>query len=121
MKKIFFLLHLILSFSLSSQNSICKTISPAIPRTDEKAHAPFLHPVKSHAAATYDINYHRCEWVIDPAQRYIRGAVTTYFKPTAAAFGQIQFDLDTIFTIDSVKYHNVTLSYSRFAPSILQI
>src|SRR5688572_9708692 len=42
----------------------------------------------------YDVVYHRNYWEVDPAIHYIKGAITTYFKPQAADFSQIAFDLN---------------------------
>lgn len=92
-----------------------------IPKMEQQAHESFFRSGHSHAMNTYDINYTRCEWALDPSVRYIKGAVTTYFKPTTGAFNQMQFDLDTIFAIDSITYHNTNIPYTRFAPSILQV
>ena len=72
------------------------------------------------AGSNFDVKYHRLEWTVDPAVRYLKGKVTTYFKTTELA-NQISFDLDTIFTIDSVKYHGNSLTFNKLPAKILQI
>jgi aminopeptidase N len=116
------LLLLFTSVSIISQAQVLNLNAPIdIPAMEEKAHVGMFREVTAGAANTYDIHYNRCEWFTDPSVRYIKGAVTTYFKPKTAPFSQMQFDLDTIFTIDSVKYHNTQLTYSKLPAGILQI
>lgn len=61
----------------------------------------------------YDIKYHRCVWNIDPAVRFIKGEITTYFKPSTAALDSIHFNMSDSLTADSVKYHNSKLTFSH--------
>jgi aminopeptidase N len=60
----------------------------------------------------YDITYHRLEFVIDPSVRYIRGKITTYFKPLTSNFNQICFDFNSSLTADSVVWNNTKLSFT---------
>jgi hypothetical protein len=114
---ILFLLTCVLFTKAHSQTSL----SVDIPGMERKAREGYFRSVNSGAVNNYDITYTRCEWYIDPAIRYIKGCVTTYFKPTISGFTQMQFDLDTIFTIDSIKYHSSLLSFSQLPGSILEI
>jgi len=59
----------------------------------------------------YDLTYQRCIWQIDPAVRYIKGSITTYFRPTSAGFDTIVFSLNEPMFIDSVRYHKIPLAY----------
>jgi aminopeptidase N len=120
MKKNNFLFALFMLSALagSSQHS---TENIDIAEMEQKAHEGLFREVTSGAANTYDLHYNRCEWYIDPAVRFIKGAVTTYFQPSTINFNSIQFDLDTVFTIDSIKYHNQFLSYNKIPSGILQI
>jgi len=61
----------------------------------------------------YDIKYHRLEFKVDPAIKYIEGKITTYFEPLSQNFNQISFDLIDELNVDSIKYHNTTLDYSH--------
>lgn len=92
-----------------------------IPSLEQKALAAKWQSVLSGVADIYDLKYHRCEWLIDPAVNYIKGDVTSYFKPTINGFNQIEFDFTDSLTVDSIKYHNSLLSFSQLAGDILQI
>lgn len=61
----------------------------------------------------YDITYNRNYWEIDPAVNYIKGAITTYFKPLTTNFIQIGFDLNTALKVDSIMYKNQKLTFSH--------
>lgn len=72
------------------------------------------------ALNNYDLTYQRMYWEIDPAVNYTKGNITSYFQP-ASAIIQIEFDLSTQLTVDSVVYHNDILSFAQIAGDILQI
>lgn len=76
---------------------------------------------KTGAANTYDFQYARCRWNIDPAVRYISGSVTTYFSPRNSAISKLQFDLDTALKIDSIIYHKTSLTYQRPSHLLLEV
>jgi len=59
----------------------------------------------------YDIKYHRFEFDIDPAVKYIKGNVTTYFVPLEE-LNMMYFDFRNNMTVDSVLYHGTQLSFS---------
>ncbi len=69
----------------------------------------------------YDLKYHRFNWIVDPAVNYIKGSVTSYFKPVTAGFNQISFDLSLQMNVDSIKYHGLLLSFVHNANDLLQI
>ncbi len=50
----------------------------------------------------YDLVYQRMEWQVDPAVRYIKGNVTSYFKSKTIDFSEIVFDLQEDMTVDSI-------------------
>lgn len=68
-----------------------------------------------------DLKYHRCEWEIDPTVSFIKGSITSYFKPVVSGFTQIEFDLTSALTVDSVKYHTTNISFTQLTNDILQI
>jgi aminopeptidase N len=70
---------------------------------------------------TYDLNYHRMQWEIDPSQLYIKGSVTSYFEPTSDGFGDIHFDMMSNLTVDSVLYHGVQVAHNFVNDQILRI
>ena len=116
-KSYLFSLFILLIVRLSAQNN--STIN--IPEMEQKAQSAKSKSMLSGAANTYDLKYHRCIWAVDPAINYIKGAITSYFKPTVSGFSTMQFDLDNSFTIDSVKYNNTNLSFAQLPSSILEI
>ena len=62
--------------------------------------------------ADFNVTYYRCEWQTDPAVRYIRGIVTSYFIITSSA-NSIVYDLSDSLQVDSVKERNNSLLFSR--------
>lgn len=69
----------------------------------------------------YNIAYHRLEWELDPSVKYIKGSVTTYFKPTTTYFTKIHFYLSDSLMVDSVKYHSFPIPFNRSNADILEI
>ncbi|TSA29079.1 MAG: T9SS C-terminal target domain-containing protein [Bacteroidetes bacterium] len=59
----------------------------------------------------YDLVYHRIAWQVDPAQHYIRGEVTTRFKPLVMNFDSIRFNLSDSLTVDSVVFHHAQVGF----------
>jgi aminopeptidase N len=120
MKKIKYIFVLITSLSISYAQAQTTDLSIDELRVMEaKQHQALEGFVASGAGADIDVTYHRFEWQIDPAVRYIKGAVTTYFKLTKP-LGNLSFDLDDVLKVDSVKFHGVKLTYSQ-ANKILSI
>lgn len=64
------------------------------------------------ASANFDVKYYRCEWETDPAIRFIKGKVTSYFAFTFPT-DYISFDLVNELKVDSVKSNNGLLSYEH--------
>ncbi|MGZ4079208.1 MAG: peptidase M1, partial [Bacteroidia bacterium] len=122
MKKIILLLiAIIFSVKFYAQEQINNKSEIDIPAMEAKAQSAKLRSILTLVVNNYDLIYHRCEWKIDPDTNYISGAVTTYFKPKAAGFNQIQFDLSTVLTVDSVKYHSAPVTFAQLTGDLLQI
>ena len=64
------------------------------------------------ASSNFDVSYYRCEWSINPAIKYIKGNVTSYFRITGAGMA-ITFDLHADLMVDSVRYHGGNISFNR--------
>jgi len=92
-----------------------------IVRSEMKANTGRINPVLLNAISDYDISYHRCEWKVDPSQNYIAGNITTYFKPLVLNFDSIKFDLSNSLTVDSVKYHLSSLTFTHSANIITAV
>ncbi len=67
----------------------------------------------------YDIKYHRLEFNVDPAIRYIDGVVCTYFEPLNDNFSEIAFDLSNELTTDSVIYHAQNMLFTHQNDTLL--
>ena len=52
----------------------------------------------------FDLKYHRFNWIIDPAIRYISGSVTSYFVATQTQMNIIQFQLGAGMSADSALF-----------------
>ena len=62
----------------------------------------------------YDLKYHRFNWVIDPAQRYISGSVTSYFVATQEQISSIQFQLNDSLSADSAHFNGKMIAINHF-------
>ena len=60
----------------------------------------------------YDLKYHRLEFFVDPAVRYINGIVTTYFTVVENT-QQVSFELMNDLTVDSVIRNTQALTFSH--------
>jgi aminopeptidase N len=123
-KTLFFLLLLCLSaapaFSQQSLNIVQQT---EIIATAEQRHFEGMQQGAfngTHASNNFDISFYRCEWEVDPAVKYIKGVVTSYFTITAAT-NTLVFDLNAALTTDSVLYHGTKLLFTQAANNTLQI
>lgn len=121
MKLQFILTLVCATFLIKAQTPVNKYKALDIPAMEQKAQAAKFRSVLSGASNNYDLKYHRCEWEIDPAVFYIKGAITSYFKPTVSGFNLMEFDLSDSLTVDSVKYHNLNLSFTHQPADILEI
>jgi len=61
----------------------------------------------------YDLKYHRFNWIIDPAQRYISGSVTSYFVATQETMNSIQFQLSESLSADSALFKGKSIAINR--------
>ncbi len=94
-----------------------------IAEIEMKANAGFqklLRIGNSMASADFNVKYYRCEWDIDPAVRYIRGVVTSYFSITAST-NSITYDLHNFLRVDSVIFRKHTVSFLQTAANSLAI
>lgn len=88
---------------------------------ERKAYEHKQRPSLSLAQNNYNIIYTRCSWQVNPAVRYIQGDVTTYFKPETAGFSNMEFDLSSELTVDSVLYHGAKLSFTHNSRHLVKI
>ena len=67
---------------------------------------------QSQIGNTYNQNYLRAVWYINPEQYYISGNVTYYFTMTESS-NIMTFDLHDTLTVDSIIFNTNQLSYTR--------
>lgn len=72
------------------------------------------------ASANFNVYYYRCNWNINPAQRYISGSVTSYFKMTVAS-NQIIYDFTNALTVDRVIFRKNPVTFSQASNKTLSI
>ena len=68
---------------------------------------------ESSGYAETDLIYQRMEWNVDPAIKYLKGKITSYFKVKSAGVDRISFDLLDNLTIDSVVQNKTRLSLTH--------
>lgn len=68
----------------------------------------------------YNLVYHRCNWSIDPSEDFISGSVTSFVVPNDA-LTELEFNLTTELTVDSVIYHHQSVNFSQLSGDLLQI
>jgi len=69
--------------------------------------------LKNSTGIDYNIIYHNLQFEVDPAIYAIKGLVTTYFKTKVDNVSQIDFDLSSALTVDSVIYHQKKVDVSH--------
>src|SRR4051812_24273460 len=62
------------------------------------------------ASDNFKVSYYCLRWNIDPAVRFISGAVTSYFIMTTAG-NQLVYDLDNSLVVDSIYFRNSPVSF----------
>lgn len=90
---------------LSAQKAAFMENLKLISDSDKAVHQKLLAPREQLIVNNYDLKYHRFHWFVDPAESYIRGAVTSYFVPTQPLMTSIQFELSSGMSADSAFYH----------------
>ena len=69
----------------------------------------------------YDLKYYRFEWEIDPAVYAIKGKATPYFKVVGGSTQEINMDLSSALTIDSIVWHGQKIQFTQPASYQLNI
>lgn len=99
--------------SAQTADILCKQVND-IARNEMRAaeKMQMFQYYKKTGSELIDINYHRCEWSVDPAIQAISGKVTTYFTTKTNA-NQVVFDLKDNMIVDAVTHKGSSLSFSR--------
>jgi len=109
---IFFLLALFCSAGLYAQAPSLDNLG-RISASEKHAHQQLLKSHQQLILNNYDLKYHRFYWFTDPAQSYIRGAVTSYFIATQPWMSSIQFELSSGMTADSAVHHGFVVDVNH--------
>ncbi len=110
MKSLLFLLLFLSGFAYGQERSDIESIA----RMEKDAHQNQFTIASRFTAASdnFDVKYYRCEWMVDPAARYINGKVTIYFKPTTT-LTTITLDMQSPLVADSIKRNGTALAFSQ--------
>lgn len=103
-----YLVLLVLPAVLTAQNPVDKIINDEAWR--------FLKSSSFSESAHYsdfDLTYQRMEWEIDPAVKFITGAITSAFTSKAATLDSVFFDLEQRLTVDSIKSRGKGLGFNH--------
>lgn len=113
MKTVFFSLITFISTAYAQQPNYYFKSLDNIALEESRAYTRVAATENATAASqNFDIKYYRCEWQVDPAVRFIKGKVTSYFIITTPA-SYISFDLMDALIVDSVKQKNNQLFFEH--------
>ncbi|MBK7970326.1 MAG: hypothetical protein IPK08_16075 [Bacteroidetes bacterium] len=113
MKKFLIYFFLFISTTLVAQQKYSHESFLEIVKGEESAHAGKMTPNSLSATQGYDVKHYNCYWNVNPANNYISGYVTTTFVPVETTFDSLILDLTDALTVDSVIYHNLSLSFTH--------
>lgn len=103
-----------------SEELVCKDLYHIV-EVEKRSKEAILNFRASEETSNYDLKYHRLEWRINPAQRYIEGTVTSYFEPEEDNFNRLYFDLSQALTVEQVTYQGQNVPFAKLANDLLRI
>jgi len=110
MKKLSFIIALFsLSFGFAQSPSAKNS---AIAASEGKAASKLMRVVTNPNTANYDITYHRLKLTVNPANYFISGDVTTYYK-AEQNMNTVTFDMVDELIVSSVKQRNTNLTFTQ--------
>jgi len=120
---LFLLIIVLLTFTFAAKSQdVVETESRQVIALQEKR-IKMMQEISEAGFAGQNINiiYQRAFWEIDPAVVYIKGAITTHFKPVVEEITSISFDLSDSLIVDSVFYHHEKATFQRSTPNQVEI
>ncbi len=69
--------------------------------------------VESQNYTQTDFVYQRMEWEINPDTLFIKGVVTSYYRSKTNNLNEVEFDLYSSMTVDSVVHNNKKLTFNQ--------
>jgi aminopeptidase N len=119
MKKVFLILALLGGKAFGQNENLCKAVDE-IAANEKDLFQRGLSVNRTQASSNFQVTYYRCVWDIDPANRYIKGSVTSHFI-TNSSSNNIVYDLATQLIVDSVYFHGSKIPFARPGTDLLQI
>jgi aminopeptidase N len=121
-------LLLILAQPTTAQQYNAQTLSDVLNQRDVKECSHIkqqmllkkLNGKQSFAGQNINITYTRMMWNINPAVKFISGVVTPYFT-TLEPLHQISLEKDTNLIVDSIIFHNQSISFADSADYLMNI
>jgi aminopeptidase N len=121
MKKLLVSIVLLCSSLIAfTQHQPDKEFIKTISLQEAKNHQNLFKLSDAKIGSDYDLYYHRMNWYVNPAVDSIRGSVTSYFK-AVTTMNSMQFELNSPLVVESIKYHNVSISSYTHASNIITI
>lgn len=124
MKNSFFLLmimFLIFANTAMSQEAVETESSQMIALQEKRLKMQREFQQTGFAGQNINIIYQQAYWEIDPAVVYIKGEITSYFKPVVDGITSISFDLSDSLIVDSVLYHHQNATFQRLVANQFEI
>lgn len=124
MKNSFFLLmimFLIFANTAMSQEAVETESSQMIALQEKRLKMQREFQQTGFAGQNINIIYQQAYWEIDPAVVYIKGEITSYFKPVVDGITLISFDLSDSLIVDSVLYHHQNATFQRLVANQFEI
>src|SRR3954453_16267573 len=114
------MLMLMLYIAAFAQSNLPNSL--AIAQTEKRGSEHLLDPPGSFtlASGNFKVSYYCLRWNINPAVRYISGAVTSYFTMTTAG-NQLIYDLDTSLVVDCIYFRNSPVTFLQGANKTVAI
>lgn len=106
-------LILILMFGLSMYNYAQDVELEKLINIEKKSWTQKQNFKATQNSNTNDLFYHRINWNIDPAKKYISGSVTSYFKILQNNISKIYFDLEKPLVVDSIVHKTGALNFEH--------
>lgn len=103
-------------FSVSTtkaQSVFSEETSRQIAKSEMMAHQHKISSDNRSVGAPYNITYHKCNWNINPAVKYISGDVLTHFQPVGSALDSLCFNLSDSLVVNNVTYHGSGITFNH--------
>jgi aminopeptidase N len=114
----------ILTFSMFSQGDLTTIWDQDDIICKESAHAESwmnLNTKRNEFAHQTDMYYQLMKWEINPADYYIKGEISYFFKSLVPDLNELVLDLSDVLQINSITHNGIDLSYAHGTDQLLRI